>query len=113
MPARTSWLVEYLAEAVVELHATAHKEQLGILSAVDKLVALGPSLRPPHMKSLKGEPNLMELRPRQGNSPVRPIYARVDDAFKILALATKNDFDDALATARKRAAQYSIPLDRK
>jgi hypothetical protein len=44
----------------VELHTTAHKEQLGVLSAVDKLVALGP----PHMKSLKGELNLMELRPR-------------------------------------------------
>jgi hypothetical protein len=26
MPARRSWLVEYLAEAVVELHTTAHKE---------------------------------------------------------------------------------------
>jgi hypothetical protein len=75
-------------------------------------VALGLSLRPPHMKSLKGEPNLMELWPRQGNSAVRPIYTRVDDAFTILAIATKNDVDDALATARKRAARYGIPLGR-
>ena len=64
------------------------------------------------MKSLKGEPNLMELWPRQGNSAVRPIYTRVDDAFTILAIATKNDVDDALATARKRAARYGIPLGR-
>ena len=77
---------------MVELHTTAHKEQLGVLSAVDRLVALGLSLRPPHMKSLKGEPNLMELWPRQGNSAVRSIYTRVDDAFKILAWSSRSIF---------------------
>jgi hypothetical protein len=113
MPTRTSWLVEYLAEVVLELQAIeAKKERAGVLNAVDKLMALGPSLAPPHMKPLQGEPNLMELRPRQGQSPVRPIYVRVGDGFKILAIATKSDFDGALSIARKRAAQYSIPLGR-
>jgi hypothetical protein len=31
----------------------------------DKLRMLGPGLLPPHLKSLKGEPGLLELRPRQ------------------------------------------------
>jgi len=76
------WLVQYFPEAVVDFQAIqARKERISVLTAVDKLVSLGPSLRPPHMKSLKGEPNLMELRPRQGASPVRPIYARFADGF--------------------------------
>jgi hypothetical protein len=114
MPARTTWLVEYLAEAVLDLQAIeAKKERTGVLNVVDKLVALGPLLRPPHMKPLRGEPDLMELRPRQGSSPVRPIYARFGDTFKILAIAaTKSEFDDALITARRRAARYSIRLGR-
>ncbi len=111
MPSRTSWLVELLAEAVVELHQAPHRERLGILTAIDKLVVLGPTLRPPHMKSLKGERNLMELRPRSGSSPARAIYVRIRDGFKILAIAAnKSEFDAALAAARRRAEHYDIRL---
>jgi hypothetical protein len=114
VPIHRIWLVEYLAEAVQDFHAIeARKERVGVLNVVDKLVALGPSLQPPHMKSLKGEPNLMELRPRQGQSPVRPLYARIDDGYKVLAVATSKDrFDAAVASARSRAAKYQIPLGR-
>jgi hypothetical protein len=114
MPTHRIWLVEYLVEAVQDFHAIeARKERVGVLNVVDKLVALGPSLQPPHMKSLKGEPNLIELRPRQGQSPVRPLYARIGDGYKILAIATAKDrFDAALDTARSRAAKYRMPLSR-
>jgi hypothetical protein len=103
------WLVQYIPEAVVDFQAIqARKERVGILNAVDKLVALGPRLGRPHMKSLRGEPNLMELRPRQGRSPFRPIYGRFDDGFKILAIAEKSDFDKALGAAKTRASVYGI-----
>jgi hypothetical protein len=76
MQARTTWLVEYLAEAVLDLQAIEIKtERTGVLNVIDKLVALGPSLAPRHMKPFQGEPNLMELRPRQGSSPVRSTCA--------------------------------------
>jgi hypothetical protein len=114
VPAQKIWLVEYLPEAVQDFHGLeAKKERVGVLNVVDKLVALGPSLRPPHMKSLRDEPDLMELRPRQGQSPVRPIYARVGDGYKILAIAaTKSAFEAAVASARARATKYGIPLGR-
>lgn len=113
MPDRI-WLVEYVAEAVQDFQAIeARKERIGVLSVVEKLVALGPPLQPPHVKSLKGEANLMELRPRQGQSPVRPVFVRVGDGYKILAMAgTKSQFDDAVAAARARAAKYRISLGR-
>jgi hypothetical protein len=106
------WLVEYIPEAVADLQAIqARKERIGVLNVVDKLVALGPNLVPPHMKSLKGEANLMELRPRQGNSPVRPLYARVETGFKILAVAaSKDDFDSAVDRARARVGLYDLPV---
>jgi hypothetical protein len=49
------------------------------------------------MKPLQGEPDLLELRPRQGQSAARAIYARVDDGFKILSIAETHD-DLARAT---------------
>jgi hypothetical protein len=112
MSRRSIWLVEYIADAAGDFQAIeARKERVGVLTAVDKLVALGPKLVPPHMKSLRGEPNLMELRPRQGRSPVRPIYARVGEGFKILAIAgSKDEFDAAVRRARARAEAYGIPL---
>jgi hypothetical protein len=74
-----------------------------------KLHHLGPKLVPPHMKPLKGEPGLMELRPRQGRSHVRPIYRRRDDEFIVLAFTVKQDkadFDAAVAAAKERSSRY-------
>jgi hypothetical protein len=55
------------------------------------------------MKSLQGKTDLFELRPKQGASPVRPIYARIDGRFVILAVVPNKDgFDRASADARLR-----------
>jgi hypothetical protein len=55
------------------------------------------------MKSLKGEANLFELRPKQGACEARPIYAR----FVILAVAAKKkDFDRAVAAASDRLKRH-------
>jgi hypothetical protein len=64
-------------------------------------------LPPPHMKSLKGEANLFELRPKQGACEVRPIYARFGGRFVVLAVAAKKkDFDGALVEARERLERH-------
>lgn len=109
MPQPTTWLVEFLSTAVRDLEALSsnRKERLAAYTAVDKLMALDPQLVPPHMKSLKGVANLMELRPRQGHSPVRLLYIRVGDCFKILAVAcTHDELDAKVVEAERRAAQY-------
>jgi hypothetical protein len=106
-----TWLVEYLSEAVVEIQGLSKKDLVGVLNAVDKLRQIGPQLAPPHMKPLQGEPDLMELRPRQGQSPTRVIYARTGDGFKILAVASTHEkLDTAAALARTRAELYDIDL---
>lgn len=69
---------------------------MAVFSVVQKLKDLGPDLPSPHMKSLKGEANLFELRPKQGTCETRPIYARFGDRFTVLAVAAKTkDFDRA------------------
>jgi len=60
------------------------------------------------MNSLKDAAGLCELRPRQGNSPVRPIYARCGSRFVVLSVAgDKTEFDLALARAQQRLPQYA------
>jgi hypothetical protein len=55
------------------------------------------------MKSLKGEADLFELRPRQGACEVRPIYARVSNRFIVLAVAAKKkNFETAAKEASQR-----------
>jgi hypothetical protein len=63
---------------------------------VDKLRRLGPQLVPRHMKPLQGV-DLLELRPRQGRSPTRPLYRRFDDVYVILAVAVKDDVENKTA----------------
>jgi hypothetical protein len=59
------------------------------------------------MKSLKGEADLFELRPKRGAAAVRPIYARLGDRFLILAVApTKARFARAVADARTRLSRH-------
>ena len=64
---------------------------------------LGPELPSPHMKSLKGESDLCELRPRQGASEARLIYVRLGERFVVLAVAAKKkNFERAVAEAAHR-----------
>ena len=104
-----SYLVYYDADAVLELEGLkGRQERKAMFTAVEKLRALGPKLVPPHMKPLKGEGALCELRPRAGQSQVRPIYRRVGGDYVILAIAIeadKADFDAAAAEARRRLSR--------
>lgn len=87
---------------------TDKSERRAILNVVDKLRQLGSQLVPPHTKSLSGEIDLFELRPRQGRSPSRPIYKRCSDGYIVLAVSKdhQSDMATAIADARARAARY-------
>lgn len=78
-------------------------DRKALFNVVHKLKELGPDLPSPHMKSLKGEGDLFELRPKQGACAARPIYTRVGSRFVILAIAPhKKGFDRAVLDARSR-----------
>jgi hypothetical protein len=107
--AKTTWLVVFDVDAVVEFEDVKNRgERKATFNAIAKLTALGADLPSPHMKPLKDAPGLCELRPRQGSSPVRPIYARCGSCFVILAIARdKPGFAGALARAQARLPQHS------
>jgi hypothetical protein len=59
------------------------------------------------MKSLKGEADLFELRPKQGGCEARPIYVRLGGRFVILAVAAKKkDFERAVAESTQRLKHH-------
>lgn len=100
--------VVYDADAAIELAAAvkSKEERKAIFNAVDKLRQLGDRLAPPHMKPLQGAAGLCELRPRQGRSDWRPVYARRGAVFVVLAIDRHDNFDALVARAKQRAAQY-------
>ena len=106
------FLVVYDADAVRELESLkGQRERNAVYAVIEKLRMLGPDLKPPHVKSLKGEAGLLELRPRQGGSLVRPIYRRIGNIYVILAFSVKPDkvdFNAAVAAARKRSPRYRV-----
>lgn len=72
------FIVVFDADAVRDLESLkGRQERNAVYAVIDKLRMLGPDLAPPHVKSLKGEAGLLELRPRRGSSPVRPICRRI------------------------------------
>jgi len=86
------FIVFYDADAVRELESLkGRRERNAVFIVIDKLRMLGPELAPPHVKSLKGEERLLELRPRQGSSSVRPICRRIGNRYVILAFSVKPD----------------------
>jgi hypothetical protein len=103
-----SYVVLLDADAVLDFEDVKSKgDRKAFFNAVHKLKELGPLLPSPHMKSLQGETDLYELRPKQGASPVRPIYLRVDNQFVILAVAANKDvFDRAVREARARQSRH-------
>lgn len=96
------WIVDFDSGAVLELEDVKSRgDRRAVFNAVRKLKDAGPDLTPPHMKSLKGQADLFELRPKQGACEVRPIYARFGRRFRILAVAArKKDFEQAMASRR-------------
>jgi hypothetical protein len=99
-----AWLVEFDSDAVVELEDVKSRgDRKAVFNVVQKLKDLGPDLPSPHMKSLKGRADLLELRPKQGTCEARPIYARFGSRFVVLAIAAKKkDFDRAVMEATQR-----------
>jgi hypothetical protein len=102
------WVVNFDSDAVLDLEDVKSKgDRRAVFNVVYKLQQLGPDLPSPHMKSLKGETDLFELRPKQGAVAVRVVYVRVGARFVILAVAArKQDFDRAVRDARTRLARY-------
>src|SRR3954468_16490844 len=92
-----NWIVDFDSEAVIDLEDVKSRgDRKAVFNVVQKLKDLGPDLPSPHMKSLKGEVNLFELRRKQGPGGPRPIYARFGGRFVVLAVAAKKkDFDRA------------------
>jgi hypothetical protein len=103
------WLVEFDADAVIDFEDVKSRgERKAVFNVVQKLKDLGPALPSPHMKSLKGEADLFELRPKQGACEARLIYARLGTRFVILAVAAKKkEFEKAVGEASRRAARQS------
>lgn len=99
-----TWLVEFDSDAVVDFEDVKSRgDRKAVFNVVQKLKDLGPDLPSPHMKSLKGEVDLFELRPKQGACEARPIYVRLGDRFVVLAIAAKKkSFDRAVTDATQR-----------
>src|SRR6478672_8288538 len=98
------WIVDFDGDAVIDFEdVKSHGDRKAVFNVVQKLKDLGPDLPSPHMKSLKGEANLFELRPKQGACAARLIFARFGDRFLVLAVAAnKKDFERAVVAARGR-----------
>jgi hypothetical protein len=103
-----AWIVDFDGEAVIDFEEVKSRgERKAVFNVVQKLNDLGPDLPSPHMKSLKGEANLFELRPKQGACEARPIYARFGGRFVVLAVAAKKkDFDRAVRAANERLKRH-------
>lgn len=103
-----SWIVDFDSEAVLDFEdVKSHGDRKAVFNVVQKLKDLGPDLPSPHMKSLKGEANLFELRPKQGACEARPIYARIGPRFVVFAVAAKKkDFDRAVGAANDRLSRH-------
>lgn len=99
-----TWVVDFDSDAVIDFEDVKSRgDRKAVFNVVQKLKDVGPDLPSPHMKSLKGEADLFELRPKQGACEARPIYARFRQKFVVLAItAKKKDFDRAVAAARDR-----------
>lgn len=101
------WNVDFDEGAVRDFEAVKAKdERKAVFNAVDKLRQLGPRLGPPHIKALAGEPDLFELRPKQGNSKARPIVVRRDRGYLVIAISADHakDLEGAVRSARERLA---------
>lgn len=103
-----TWVVDFDSDAVIDFEDVKSRgDRKAVFNVVQKLKDVGPDLPSPHMKSLKGEADLFELRPKQGACEVRPIYARLGQKFMVLAVAAKKkDFERAVVAAGDRLNRH-------
>ena len=105
MAGRRQWNVDFDEGAVRDFEGVkGREERRAVFTVVDKLRQLGPRLVPPHVKSLAGEADLFELRPRQGRSKARPIVVRHRGGYLVVAVSADHakDMGRAVANARER-----------
>jgi hypothetical protein len=105
-----TWVVDFDSDAVRDLEDVGSpSDRKAVFNAVQKLKDLGPKLPAPHMKSLKGEADLFELRPRQGACGTRLIYARAGRRFVVLAVApNKKGMVRGVTDARARLGRHPL-----
>ena len=110
--------VRWHPSALEERDAIADRaERAAIQNVVEKLEVMGIALRYPHSSDVRGtkkskhgkKQTLRELRPRQGRSPWRLLYRRVEDVMVIAAVAPDGEtdpgaYDDAVTRAQDRLA---------
>jgi hypothetical protein len=103
-----TWVVDFDSDAVIDFEdVKARGDRKAVFNVIQKLKDVGPDLPSPHMKSLKGEADLFELRPKQGACEVRPIYARLGQRFMVLAVAAKKKgFERAVVAANDRLSHH-------
>ena len=106
------WTILFHPDAEAELNRLPPRERVALLHAVDKLIALGPTLPFPHQSGVQGMVNVRELRPRAGRSAWRAFYRRIGDVFVIAAVGpeaevNKRGFDRAAADALTRLADIT------
>ncbi len=103
-----TWTVDFDGDAVIDFEDVKSRgDRKAVFNAVQKLKDVGPDLPSPHMKSLKGEASLFELRPKQGACEVRLIYARLGQRFVVLGVAAKKkNFERAVVIARGRLSRH-------
>lgn len=102
--------VRYHPEAETELDQLPTGEKVAMLSAVEKLRALGDQLPFPHSSDVRGSTKVRELRPRAGRSPWRAFYRRISKAMVIGAIgpeaeSDRRGFNRAVKNAEERLGE--------
>jgi hypothetical protein len=102
--------VEMLPESRAELRRLGRRDRAALLRAVRKLEARGEELGYPHTSAVQtATAALRELRPKQGDSPVRAFYRRVGARLVVAAIGPEaqvdpRGFDRAVNAAVARLA---------
>jgi hypothetical protein len=98
------------AAAEFAMAVKSKDERKALLNAVDKLRRLGEQLVPPHMKPLRGAQasELRELRPRQGRSDWRAVYARSGNDHVVLPVCRHDDMGGV--AARRSGPCRPVPM---
>lgn len=102
--------VRYHPKAEAELDGLPTGEKIAMLSAAEKLRALGDQLPYPHSSDVRGAAKLRELRPRAGRSPWRALYRRISNVMVIGAIgpeaeSDRKGFARAVKLAEKRLGE--------
>ncbi len=88
-----AWLVVFHPDAEIELNDLPAREQAAVLTASDKLRAVGPTLGYPHTSNVQSADNLRELRPRQGRCRWRAFYRQIGQYLVIGSIGPEAEVD--------------------